>query len=73
MQQYNTILKKHKVSFMNKKNLLLLTLSLGMITGFVGCKKQPNETIIIEERTSEKRVSGPLSDRDVNWTKEDYN
>lgn len=61
-------LKKHKVSFMNKNKVLLLMLSFGMVTCLVGCKKKPAETVIIEE----KRVSGPLSDPDIRWSKEDY-
>jgi hypothetical protein len=52
---------------MNKNNVLLLLLSLGIVTGLAGCRKR-SETVIIEE----KRVSGPLSDPDTCWSKEDY-
>jgi hypothetical protein len=54
---------------MNKNNLLLLMLSFGMMICLVGCKRQAAEEVVIFE---DKRVSGPLSDPDINWSKEDY-
>lgn len=50
---------------MKLNNLLLLMLSFGLIASFAGCggcRDTCKETCM-----DEKRVSGPLSDCDVDW------
>ncbi|MGO9387673.1 MAG: hypothetical protein ACLPWD_06465 [Methanobacterium sp.] len=54
---------------MNKKHTgLFLLCSFAIITLSVGCRRSSQEVVIVEEQ----RVSGPLSDNDVTWSKEDY-
>lgn len=53
---------------MNKKNLLLLLVCLGISITLTGCRKKQQEIVEINE----KRISGPLSDTDVEWAESDF-
>jgi hypothetical protein len=46
--------------------LLSLALCIGLLALTSGCG--PKKTVIVEEQ----RVSGPLSDTDVEWSESDY-
>jgi len=53
---------------MNTKNLLLLLVCFGISITLTSCKKSKQEIVEVQE----KRVSGPLSDTDVEWSEADY-
>lgn len=49
------------------KNFFLLLVCFGISVALSGCRHR-QEVVEIEE----KRVSGPLSDCDIEWTEADY-
>ncbi len=58
------------------KKLSLLALSVGALALLPNCKKSCKKEVIVEEQTcskkEHKRVSGPLSEKEVGWEKNDF-
>lgn len=51
---------------------LLLVLCACSLVALPACRKKKTETVVVHEtRKKEKRVSGPLSDKEIGWDQED--